>query len=131
MVVLSSKSCIPREQGRSSTLTISVFTFACDEISTVGSYYGDRGATEIKIPITDPADTHTLIPLSKSLGNVGIIFYQSIGKMFPKATFTSRSDLAHCLSQLKIRPWKNDNSEAAYLQIISQTKEGGQLTRTL
>lgn len=29
-----------------------------------------------------------------------------IWKTFPKATFTSRFDLAHCLSQLKIRPWK-------------------------
>lgn len=54
-----------------------------------------------------------------------------MGKMFPKATFTSRFDLTHCLSQLKIRPWKNASCETAYLRLVSQTKEGGQLTWNL
>lgn len=40
--------------------------------------------------------------------------------MFPKATFTSRFDLAHCLSQLKIGPWKNGNCETAYFHVVTR-----------
>lgn len=51
--------------------------------------------------------------------------------MFQKATFTFKFDLAHLFSQLKLRPWKNSSCETAYLCIIGQIKEGGQLTWNL
>lgn len=81
------------------TLATCALAFICDEIPTVGSYYGEWGTTEMRQALTQPTDiwaTH-----KNYVKNMKYIW-----KMFPKATFTSRFDLAHCLSQLKIRPWK-------------------------
>lgn len=101
--VLSGESCIPREQGRARSYTSNL----CFGLHLWWNPYSGFSLRRMRDYWNETVrhTTHRHPEVWATHKNY-VKNMKYIWKIFPKATFTSRFDLAHCLSQLKIRPWK-------------------------